>query len=431
MDKKASYILSEYSSFTDEELLKIGNVNGKPIPSFEEDLLINLCEEAQETFEKESNVLEIEGDFIIVGDIHGSLHDLLRILNIIYEKKVKALFLGDYIDRGQFSLECITLLFAIKVKYPDTIYLLRGNHEFDSICSLYGFKSEILNNRIDENQYCVYDTYSINQNYYKYTESLYEAFMHAFSYLPIGAIVNKTTFCIHGGLTPKIELIDDINKQVQRPINNFEESELFTDLVWSDPTSSACNSKNPRGCGYLFNREMVENFLEKNSIKRIIRAHQCVINGYKSEFDDKCITIFSVSSYAKLLGNCSSIIQLSNDADTLKVSSFQPLNQLQKSDALFYKVKQMNLDLNTNNHSCISLAYPIPRLNQTIFHSKPNMNNGQIKIRRRVSLRNTKSNIVTLTKPRIARYSYPYQKETVTIIKSNTFKTYCDESIMK
>lgn len=433
MNKKASYILSEYSTYTKDELAEIGTANGKPIPSFDEDLLINLCEEAQETFEKESNVLEIEGDFIIVGDIHGSFHDLLRILNFIYEKKTKALFLGDYIDRGQFSLECITLLFTIKVMHPNTIYLLRGNHEFDSICSLYGFKSEILNNKIDENQYCVYDTYSTNPNYYKYTESLYESFIHAFSYLSIGAIINKTTFCIHGGLTPKIRFIDDINKQIKRPINKFEESELCTDLVWSDPTSSASNSINPRGYGYLFNREMVQTFLEKNSIKRIIRAHQCVANGCKSDFDDKCITVFSVSSYTKNLGNSSSILQIYHDNDIISVNTFKPLNQLQKSEALFYKVKQMDLlDLNTNNNnSCFSLIHPLPRTNQTIFHSKPNMLNGKIRIRRRVSLKNAKSNTVTLTRPKCARYSYPFQKETVTMINSNSFKTYCDETIIK
>ena len=150
MEKKASYILTAYSFLSThslDELLDVGYQirKGKPIPSFDESLLIDLCAEAQQIFEKESNVLKLEGDFIIVGDIHGSLHDLIRTLNFIFEKKTKALFLGDYIDRGQFSLECITLLFALKVMYPDTIYLLRGNHEFDSICSLYGFKNEILN----------------------------------------------------------------------------------------------------------------------------------------------------------------------------------------------------------------------------------------------------------------------------------------------
>ena len=232
MTKISTYILSAYSiicTHTIDQLLDVGNENGSPIPSFDENLLINLSKEAQQLFEKEKNVLELEGDFIIVGDIHGSLHDLMRILKFIQTKHSKALFLGDFVDRGTFSVECVTILFALKVLSPDSIFLIRGNHEFDSICSQYGLKEEILNysntlrNKntvdypemfMDDDDNDMIDEYlkiHKNKNCHTYTENLYNAFLEAFSYLPICALVKKTTFCIHGGLSPNFDHIDQIN----------------------------------------------------------------------------------------------------------------------------------------------------------------------------------------------------------------------------
>ena len=150
MNTPASYIYSAYSfidSISEEQLCQVGNlsVDGIPIPSFDEDLLIKLCQDAKRIFKYEENTIEIDGDAIIVGDIHGSLHDLLRIIKYIENTDSKVIFLGDYVDRGCFSLECITLLFTLKILKPKRIFLLRGNHEFEDMCSHYGFKKEILN----------------------------------------------------------------------------------------------------------------------------------------------------------------------------------------------------------------------------------------------------------------------------------------------
>ena len=78
---------------------------------------------------------------------------------------MKVLFLGDYIDRGQFSLECITLLLALKVMHPNSVFfLIRGNHDFDSFYSKYGFKYEILNSNESkihyQYQHHIYGQYS-------------------------------------------------------------------------------------------------------------------------------------------------------------------------------------------------------------------------------------------------------------------------------
>ena len=150
MSQAASFILSAYSFIfkcSPDKLFEVGyqSKNGNPIPSFDENVLIDLCTEAKEIFENEGNILQINGNVIVVGDIHGSFHDLLRILNYFQENGKKVLFLGDYVDRGNFSLECITILFALKIIQPDLFFLIRGNHEFDTMCNQYGFKKEILN----------------------------------------------------------------------------------------------------------------------------------------------------------------------------------------------------------------------------------------------------------------------------------------------
>lgn len=374
MTQTASYILSTYNfiyTYSQDKLLDVGYQfkDGNPIPSFDESLLIDLCSEAQKIFANENNILEIEGDLFIVGDIHGSLHDLLRILNITVNNDQKVLFLGDYVDRGNFSLECITILFALKVQNPDKYFLIRGNHEFDSICSQYGFKDEILNyhnpnitksklSRENSNRSVCdlnesTETQEISNEYmnkyndigcYKYSEKLYNSFISAFSYLPICAMVNKTTFCIHGGLSPKLDKISCIEKLITRPIDRFEENQLLCDVVWSDPSSNSKSSfeENPRGCGYLFNANSIMFFLFKNSIKRIIRGHECVKKGSSSSFNGKCITVFSASSYDKNMNNCSSILKLSQQNDDVNFITFRPIDRLQKSDAIYYKVQKLN-----------------------------------------------------------------------------------------
>lgn len=394
MNKTATFILSTYSFVFKNSINKLLDVgylskNGDPIPSFDENVLLNLCHDAKEIFEKENNILQIDGDVMIVGDIHGSFHDLIRILNYFQNNQKKVLFLGDYVDRGNFSIECITILLALKVIRPDLFFMIRGNHEFDLICSKYGFKEEILNyynpkkstlleddtppksillmNLENEQSNELYHEYLADHNdmnCYKYSETLYDAFLNVFSYLPVCAIVNDTTFCIHGGLSPRLDLVEDLNKNITRPIVQFDENSLFSDVVWGDPSSgfNCMYRGNPRGQGYLFNQASVNFFLAKNSLKRIVRAHECVRDGIQCVFDNKCITVFSASSYSHNSGNRSGIMELFQKDDHFEFKSFPPIERLQKSDTIYYKVQNQD----KIDRLPFSLLYPFLNVNSSI-----------------------------------------------------------------
>lgn len=97
----------------------------------------------QEIVASQPVFLELEAPLVIIGDIHGQFFDLIRLFDFGgFPPKTNYLFLGDYVDRGKQSCEVLALLMAYKVKYPENIFLLRGNHECETINKLYGFYDE-------------------------------------------------------------------------------------------------------------------------------------------------------------------------------------------------------------------------------------------------------------------------------------------------
>lgn len=175
-------------------------------------------------------MLSIPAPVTICGDIHGQFYDLLELFRLGGDMpQSRYLFLGDYVNRGYHSIETFLLLLSLKLKHPDRVHLLRGNHECRQVCQVYGLYDECLA---------------------KYNESVWKALSDVFDYLPLAAVVDNQMFCAHGGLSPSITNIDQIAK-----INRFQEVPVegpITDLLWSDPVDTNGFNENPRGAGITF-----------------------------------------------------------------------------------------------------------------------------------------------------------------------------------
>ncbi|KAI4839507.1 serine/threonine protein phosphatase 4 [Plasmodium brasilianum] len=262
----------------------------------EEKEVKRLCNAAKVLLIKEENIRNVNIPVIICGDIHGQFHDLTELFNIGNELPyINYIFLGDYVDRGKYSIETFLLLLALKLRYPDQITLIRGNHESRQITEVYGFYDE-----------CIKKYGSVNV--WKYCTDV-------FDYLSVGALIENNYFCIHGGLSPSFNKIDEL-----REIKRFQEIPRYgslCDIMWSDPSDKNGWDKSPRGAGHLFGPDIVQKFCYVNNIEIIARAHQLVMEGYKWWFDKKLITIWSAPNYCYRCGNIASIMEIDEN------SSFQ------------------------------------------------------------------------------------------------------------
>jgi serine/threonine-protein phosphatase PP1 catalytic subunit len=219
-----------------------------------------LCIKSKEIFINQPILLELEAPIKICGDVHGQFYDLLRLFEYGgYPPEANYLFLGDYVDRGKQSLETICLLLAYKIKYPENFFLTRGNHECASINRIYGFYDECKR---------------------RYSIKLWKVFTDCFNCLPVAALLDDKILCMHGGLSPELESVDQIRKII-RP-TDVPEQGLLCDLLWSDPDSNVNGwGQNDRGVSFTFSASIVDKFLKSNDLDLICRAHQVIkINNY-------------------------------------------------------------------------------------------------------------------------------------------------------
>ena len=261
-------------------------------------------------FKAEQNLLMLQDPVTVVGDIHGQFYDFLKVLDLGgYPERTKYLFLGDYVDRGMFSIEVILLLFSLKINYPTNIFMLRGNHECRTMTSLFSFRKECL---------------------YKYDLEIYELFMDCFDALPMACIVNNSFLAVHGGLSPDLLTLQNIQQ-----MNRFVEPEKFglqCDMLWSDPIDQddgnvpeVYRNNEARGCSYYFGGDATKKFLEKNDLVSIIRAHEAQKDGYKMQYWNgadfpSVITIFSAPNYCDCYKNKGAIIKFDNS--TLNIQQY-------------------------------------------------------------------------------------------------------------
>ncbi|KAJ9395573.1 hypothetical protein DTO282F9_7530 [Paecilomyces variotii] len=201
-------------------------------------------------------------------------------------------FLGDYVDRGYFSLETLTLLLCLKAKYPDKITLVRGNHESRQITQVYGFYEEC---------------------FQKYgNASVWKACCQVFDFMTLGAIIDGKVLCVHGGLSPEIRTLDQV--RVVARAQEIPHEGAFCDLVWSDPEDVETWAVSPRGAGWLFGDKVAEEFCHVNDLTLIARAHQLVNEGYKYHFANQdVVTVWSAPNYCYRCGNLASVCEIRED----------------------------------------------------------------------------------------------------------------------
>jgi diadenosine tetraphosphatase ApaH/serine/threonine PP2A family protein phosphatase len=262
----------------------------------------------------ECNILSLPAPIVICGDIHGQFEDL----ELLFMKasggpqaSVRYLFMGDYVDRGKWSVNTFLLLALRKIKNPDLTYLLRGNHESRMVTQQYGFYNEIK---------------------LSYTSSaLWNEFMRIFDLLPVAAVVDKQVFSVHGGLSPSLKLLEHVNlfnRKIEIP-----PSGPLADLMWSDPdeVSAMDWAPNKRGAGFIFNKNPAIRFCHLNRLSFITRSHQLVQGGFQwmfrhrndsEPFLGKLINVWSAPNYGGTSNNLASVMKFGFDDEPVELVVF-------------------------------------------------------------------------------------------------------------
>lgn len=284
----------------------------------------------------------------IIGDLHGSLDDLLTIFykNNLPSTTNPYVFNGDIVDRGPKCVEVCIIIFYCILVFPNHVFLNRGNHEDPIMNRRYGFIKEI------------------TQKYRIYAKKLLKLFNILFKYLPLGSVIDDKILVVHGGISNKLDLekIKAIPRHkftsVLKPGGYYElkeknDWEYLVDLLWSDPSiRNGCCNNEYRGSGKYFGPDVTSNFLKANRLVLLIRSHECKANGYEYTHDNQVLTVFSASNYYERGSNKGAFVIYSGNEKDVSISTYitneDALNNLNIKDQLTYletaafsKIKQM------------------------------------------------------------------------------------------
>ncbi len=263
-----------YSAFLKEQELLRQKISTNDLPYLKARL-----ETVKTILEQEPTLIVLKNNkhkTLVIGDTHGDIISTQLAVKRFYKKNVKQLvFLGDYVDRGAEDVLNLHLVFWLKISHPDQVFLLRGNHETHEINLFYGFKNHL--KELGQNKLIpLYDT--------------------VFGELPLALQLNDILM-VHGGLVEGLETLEEL-ASLKKEINPSDPR--VTELMWNDPHESTDKFlvSYLRGGGTkVFGEKQLDSFLKANSLRRLIRAHEPVDDGYVSYWNGKLWTVFSACEH--------------------------------------------------------------------------------------------------------------------------------------
>ena len=286
-----------------EKLLSVRGYRPGKLVNLKEEEIKFVIDKSLPLIKKEKSLVELEAPLKVCGDIHGQYFELLRIFERCgYPSEYNYLFLGNYVDFGMQGLEVICLLLCYKIKDPNRITLLRGNHELTDANRIYGFYNECMR---------------------RYGVLIRKKFTDLFDYLPIAAIIDDKIFCVHGGLSPELKSPKDI-LSIHRP-TDIPNVGLLCDLLNSDPDIEATDyDENDKGVSVIFGEKVVLDFNKMNNLDLIVRGNQVVKDGYEFFASRQLITIFSASNFKGEYDNSGGILNI-DESLTCDLTTLRPV----------------------------------------------------------------------------------------------------------
>ena len=352
LSKKGTYNIKLIEKFLDNFLRPLDWFDKKLMAQlranlhFQKKEIIYLIDEVTKIISTENSLIKIRSPCKIFGNINGIYTDLMRYFESYGNPSdniqngdinvMQYIFLGDFCDRGNLSLEVILLLFALKIKYPNFIYLIRGHHEDIIINEFYGLGDECKEKLKEDIQA---------------KDSVFKRINLAFNYLPFGVLVDNNILCIHGGLGSSIKSLEDISN-IPRPTQIYQDPENVTqlhilDLLYSEFDEdeddlyniNSLRDKNKKGFIVNYGKKILDEFCEKNNINLIIATHKFIKDGFCTYCDDKLLNIFSCTNYMDTGNNVGAMVIIGKKTKNKNANIMPKLIGVNEKNGQFRKGK--------------------------------------------------------------------------------------------